>query len=97
MSIARKCYPFPAYNFSKYKMNVIPKKECILIIDKFELNMHSLFGITFILYKKILLTVTLMYCDGAKSNCFTKHRVFLAMVECYSFWASQFFKNVKVS
>ena len=31
-------YPFPADNFSKYKMNVIPNKECILIIHKFELN-----------------------------------------------------------
>ena len=47
--------------------------------------------------KKMLPTVTLMYCDGAKSNCFTKHRVFLAMVKCYSFWASQLFKNIKVS
>ena len=30
--------PFPADNFSKYKMNVIPNKECILIIHKLELN-----------------------------------------------------------
>ena len=29
---------FPADNFRKYKMNVIPNKECILIIHKFELN-----------------------------------------------------------
>ena len=77
--------PFPADDFSKYKMNVIPNKECIIIIHKFELNcmfriksdsssaefarygviftnvipfnsnlciinMHSLFGITFMLY-----------------------------------------------
>ena len=35
--------------------------------------------------KKMLPTVTLMHCDGAKSS--------LAMVKCYSFWASQFFKN----
>ena len=30
--------PFPADNFREYKMNVIPKKECILIVHKFELN-----------------------------------------------------------
>ena len=30
--------PFPADNFSKYKMDVIPNKECILVIHSFELN-----------------------------------------------------------
>ena len=30
--------PFPADNFGKYKMNVIPNKECISIIHKSELN-----------------------------------------------------------
>ena len=30
---AYKHNPFPADNFSKYKMNVIPNMECILIIS----------------------------------------------------------------
>ena len=54
--------PFPADNFSKYRKNIIPNKQCIILthnlLKKLYSNiMHSLFGITFVLYSFILINI----------------------------------------
>ena len=43
--------------------------------------------------QKMLAAVTLMFCDGAISYFFKKHRGFLAMVKCYSFGQANFLKT----